>query len=76
MNDVLSKFETNVTKRTFNGRRIFGYVHPTITGKMRVDLKLNCKLFVIIGIPILGRTRWMAFSAKTEGLDFAHFTFW
>ncbi|KAJ7354723.1 hypothetical protein OS493_030499 [Desmophyllum pertusum] len=27
-----TSFETNVTKRTSNGRRIFGYIHPPITG--------------------------------------------
>ncbi|XP_078376385.1 N-acetyl-beta-glucosaminyl-glycoprotein 4-beta-N-acetylgalactosaminyltransferase 1-like [Oculina patagonica] len=32
VNGLLNKFETNVTKRTFSARRIFGYVHPPITG--------------------------------------------
>ncbi|XP_058972878.2 beta-1,4-N-acetylgalactosaminyltransferase 3 [Pocillopora verrucosa] len=32
VNTVLEKFATNVTKRSMSGKRIFGYVHPPITG--------------------------------------------
>ena len=35
MNTVLEKFATNVTKRSMSGKRIFGYVHPPITGKKK-----------------------------------------
>ena len=32
VNDRLGRFATIVTKRRNNGRRIFGFLHPPITG--------------------------------------------
>ena len=35
VNTVLENFATNVTKRSMSGKRIFGYVHPPITGEKK-----------------------------------------
>ena len=80
MNGLLNKFETNVTQTTFNGRRIFGFVHPPITGKMRQDSWLFytvCADKVIhtdVVLRALDEDKQEYFIARQKVLFFVHFS--